>query len=360
MAAGKADYLSKRLATAGLSPDAISRYIETLRLFLTAKLTKIRFEDEMAKVLPREKYHVHNDIIRDLLKRAQKSREGLPDVPVIAPVREKRPAPHRKERPPSLSHKSSAPNTPNLPNLAKTEPVAATSLARQPNAKRKRDDYEHDTKPNGTANPAGLNSIRNKPKGGVQRKVSEKSDTDNNAGRFKPKLLLADKASPKRQKLNLDTATTDGNGSMGPPPANGSIGSGRSVPTVKNNLAVPVVDVPSYDSLVFQPVQPGKAMDVELFRRLRIRMRSCVDRMGVLGGVKDEAVALMTHSLEVHVKKLLEASVRERIARDCTRPSKFSRCEAVTTYDMREAVCRDLSLLGTDPSIVLERLAMLL
>lgn len=339
MAAGRADYLGKRLAAAGLTPDAIGRYTDTLRQFLTAKLTKIKFEDEMAKVLPRDKYHVHNSIIRELLTRAHQKREGVPDVPVLAPVRDKR-APSRKERAPQ---KISAGNS--LLSHPKGE-----LLAKQ-NAKRKREEYEHDPKPNGIGDPN-----RGKAKG-FQKKMSDSSYLDKGRSKIKTE---PDKQTLKRPKLNVGPALAGTNGAMGPPTTNGSMMSGRGGPPSKNSLAVPTVEVPSYDSLVFQPVRPGQAIDFELFRKLRARMASAVELSGGLAGVKDEAVGLMTHALEMQVKKVMEAAVRERVTREHTRPTKSSRAEAVTAYDVREAVLRDLSLLGSDGGMVLERLAMLL
>lgn len=89
MDAGRGENLIKRLASAGLSQDPINLYMDTLRLLFAAKLTKNKFEDEIANVLPGNKYHVHNSIVHELLQHAYQKREGVPDVPLLAPIPDK-------------------------------------------------------------------------------------------------------------------------------------------------------------------------------------------------------------------------------------------------------------------------------
>ncbi len=306
MTASRADYLHQRLAAEGLSSDAISGYIETLRQFLTAKLTKIQFEDEIAKHLPKDKYGAHNRIIIELLQRAQVKREGLPDVPVVQQVKEKRTAPSKVRD--AASSKS-------RPTQTKQEQVPATPTSRMVPLKKNR----LERKPNGDT--------------AVASKVNE-----NDKKRPRPP---AKQPSPKRPKKS--DAPIDG-----------------SVPT-RSSLSIPSAEIPTYDTLSFQPVRPGQAIDLELFGKMRARMSKKAEKMGVSGGVKDEAIALLTHSLELYIKKIMEAAVQQRVAREGTKPARFQSCHPVTTYDVREGMLADVMKLGGfDASETLERLTLLL
>jgi hypothetical protein len=102
-------------------------------------------------------------------------------------------------------------------------------------------------------------------------------------------------------------------------------------------------------------------MDLDLFIKLRTRVKArAVDQFG-LSGVRDDAVALLLHALEVHVKTLLEAGARQRVARHAIRPHGNVMCAPVRSHDFREAALRNsASLLGDDAGIELERLTMLL
>lgn len=360
MTAGKADYLRRRLANAGLSADAISRYSETLKMFLTARLTKIRFEEEMSKVLPRDKIHVHNAIIREIFHRAQLKREGLPDLPVIAPPRERRPPTSRRERPSGPVAKSTPPNISNAPAVLKSEPAAPPVIVRPATVKRKREEHnENDQKPNGATEPLLFPQARPKVKPVVPKRV-DKVEQETKPVRNKAKTPNTDKSSPKRLKRGLVDVIGVGesNGSL-TTPANGAVSTPRAVTGKNIGLSVPPVEIATYDEMSFFPIRPGQAMDLDLFLKLRPRMRRiCVDHMGV-AGVKDDAVALMQHAVEIHVKNLLEAAVQQRIARECTRPLPYSACDVVTTHDVREAALSNPKLLADD-DIELERLSMLL
>lgn len=309
MTASRADFLHQRLAAEGLSPDAIAGYIETLRQFLTAKINKIQFEDEIAKHLPKDKYAVHNRIIIDLLQRAQVKREGLPDVPVIQPTKEKRTAPSKHRDVSSAARR---------PPLTKQEQVATA------------------TAPASRSVPTKKAKLERKANGDTAAAASKV--TDSAKTRQRPPAKQPSPKRPKKTDVQID----------------GSV-------AARNTLAVPISEIPTYDTLSFQPVRPGQAIDLELFNKMRTRMAKKVDKMGIVDGVKDEAVALLTHSLELYIKKVMEAAVQQRVAREGTRPARFQPCQPVTTYDVREGLMADVSRLGgIDASETLERLTLLL
>lgn len=101
-------------------------------------------------------------------------------------------------------------------------------------------------------------------------------------------------------------------------------------------------------------------MDVEVFLKLRQRVRRiAVEQLG-MNGVKDDAVALMVHAMEIHVKRLVEGAARVRVGRDGSRPHRNLQCGAIRGYDLREVVGRNAGLLGDERGMDLERLLMLL
>jgi hypothetical protein len=109
----------------------------------------------------------------------------------------------------------------------------------------------------------------------------------------------------------------------------------------------------------FFPVRPGLALDVDVFVRLRARMReTAVEGMG-MAGVRDDAVSLALLGLEAHVKAVLEGGARVRAARTALRPHGGVVCAPVRGADLREAGLRNAGLLGEDAGLDLERLALL-
>lgn len=128
MAAGKSDAIFKRLQEAGLSPEACERYFDILRAFLSARMSKARFDTEMSKVLPQDKIDVHNAIIHRLLSRALQKRDGVPDLPA---------------RPTSTHHKRHRPEKPKVPpvrvDISKTFAGTKRTLEDELNAARNSD-----------------------------------------------------------------------------------------------------------------------------------------------------------------------------------------------------------------------------
>lgn len=352
MTVSKSDVLRKRLVSAGLSAEACTRYIEILRGFLCARMTKSRFEDEMAKVLPKDKIYVHNGIIRELLLRAQQKREGVPDLPVVTPLRDKRPVPPRRDRPQTHSAKGGNGGVRGDAGAGKEKG----------GSKRKREDSESETVGNGVADGHGPHGpTRTKPK--VQPKKGGESDkTGIRNGVISGKARQSEKPSPKVVKRNrgADGRIVDGAGNL--PPPSPSMSTGRMPPPRGSNSGSGSGshEIATYDALPYFPAQPGQAMDVELFFKLRQRMKRIAVEQMQMSGVKDDAVGLMLHGLELHVKSLLEAGCRQRAGRQAERPQGNLQCGPVRGHDFRSAALRNTGLLGDEVGMDLERLLMLL
>jgi Transcriptional regulator of RNA polII, SAGA, subunit len=308
MSGVKQDLVRKHLVAAGLNNDACTKYVQLLRRFLAARLTKAKFELEMLKILPREKIAAHNAIIKELLHRAQQKREGVPDLPNPAFAAEK------ATQKPAPSHK-------------RPRPV-------------ENEVEQHEPRANGV--PAAL-SMTPKPPVEKQEKVLVKLPTE-------------DVSVPATRGAAPAAASAVNRGGSG-----GGAGPGVQPPRPPPIPMIPSADVQTYNCLPYFPVRPGQALDLELFLKLRQRMKKvAVEDMGLSGGVKDDAVALLLHGLEAHVKSLMEAGVRQRAAREALRPRGTLVCGPVGGYDFREAALRNSSMLGDEAAFDLERLTMLL
>lgn len=346
----KADLLRKRLLSAGLTPEAVTKYIDTFRAFLSARLTKPRFEDEMHKILPPNKIHVHNEIIQDILHSAQQKREGFRDLPIVTPIKEtRRPAPGRKER--AQAQKGPAALKPEAKHATKgvKRPLEDTET---PSATKGGDDV---------ATPAAALSVPKKPR----RTVNKNKIVDNVERGKMAKVKAVERMSPKvRRKVGEHSSS-----SLPPqvPVASGGASGGNTKASVAAAAAAvaaaaaaaaastATTEIPTYDGLPYFPVRPGGGMDVELFLKLRQRMkRLACEEMG-MAEVKDEAVGLLVRALEVHVKGLLGGGVGVRGARE-----GGGRGGVVRGYDVREGALKDLRRLGDESGMELERLLMLI
>lgn len=329
---GKSDALRKRLVSAGLSGEACSKYFETFRAFLSARLTKSRFEDEMLKVLPRDKVHVHNEIIQEIFLQAQQKRDGLRDLPIVTPLKDRRPAIPRRERPPSVKGQP---------------PVKAENKPTKVGHKRPHDDTANGpVKPGTSDEPPSLHHPK-KVKRNPAKKGTESCDRPK-----PPKPKPPEKPSPKiRRRIPENSPSL-------PPPSPVSNTTAR----IPQQKAAPPqsTEIATYDGLPYFPVRPGQAMDFELFLKLRQRMKRIVVEHVGLNGVKDDAVAMLLHGVEEHVKSLLDAGARQRAARDGIRPHRNLQCGPVRGYDLRESALRNSTLLGDEAGMELERLLMLL
>lgn len=333
MAAGKSDVVRKRLLSAGLSQDVCTRYIHVLRSFLSARLTKIQYQDQMAKLLPKDKIHLHNSIIQEILFRAQQKRDGLRDLPLLTPV--KKPTP--PSRPPP---KTSA------PPVKKPPPPRVGS-------KRPRDTTDHTgLNPTPTDNPSATNyHARQRPK--LQPTINASPETDSKPKPPPPRLELPEKRSPCRKRQKPPDKVPH----LPPPPPGLS-----AIPTrvaSKPPNQVPSSSIAAYD-LPFQPLQPGCGIDYQLFVKLRHRMRRIAVEQGGMSTVRDDAVGFTVHAIENHVKRLMHLAVRQRRARDGMRPRDNLQCGPVRGCDLRESARRNPAALGEERVMDLERLSMLI
>ncbi|CAN8068863.1 unnamed protein product [Agarophyton chilense] len=327
MAAGKSDVVRKRLMSAGLSPDVCTRYVHVLRSFLSARMTKIQYEDQMTKLLPKDKIHVHNSIIQDILFRAQQKRDGLPDLPVLIPL--KRPTP------------STRPST-KLPNGPHKKPASSKLGIKRPH-----DDLDPNTV-KGT--PSDDTSVHNAKRQKVPKKPPAEIDK---VRPVKPKLDISEKRSPKPKRPKPPEKTPS------LPPPSPSLSAAARNAAFKAGSMVPSTELATYD-MPFQPMEPGCAIDYELFLKLRHRMKRIAVEQAGMGELHDDAVGAMAHAIEIRVKWLLQLAVRQRRARNSMTPSDNLQCGPVRGGDLREPAKRNPAILGEERVVDLERLSMLL
>lgn len=324
---GKSDVMRKRLVSAGLSTEACARYVEVFRAFISARLTRSRFEDELLKVLPREKIHVHNEIIQDIFFHAQQRQDGLRDLPVVLALKDRRQTVPRR--------------------IAAQAPIKAENKLSKVSLKRPRDDVANGTIRQNSLDEPAVHPLK-KMKRPPPRGGTESSDRPR-----PPKPKAPEKPSPKVRRRPPPENTP-----KLPPPSPISNATGR-VATAKISHPHPA-EVPTYDSMPYYPVRPGQGVDIDLFLRLRQRMkRIAVEQLGLVG-VKDDAVGALVDGVEQHVKSWIEAGTRQRRARDGWRPHGNLQCGPVRGYDVRESALRNSSLLGDEAGMDLERLLMLL
>jgi len=119
-----------------------------------------------------------------------------------------------------------------------------------------------------------------------------------------------------------------------------------------------VADLAAYAGLPFAPTAPGGGLDVDLFLRLRARVKAAAGDKHL--GIKDDAVALLATALEAHIKTLLEAAARRRaaVAGDASNTGTevdVYRAELAPGH-LRDAALRNRRLLGRNAGVDLERL----
>lgn len=346
-AGGRAEAVRRKLTAAGLSSEECDKYTALLRRFLSARLTKVRFQTELERLLPRSKIAVHNGIVRDLLARAQQRREGVPDLPQVVPVAE-RPGARR-------------------PNTVLAGAAAVSAAARADRA---------------AAAAAGADG---RPGGAASRKRPRpERDGEDGAGAGAAASGVGTSAATAVGVAAAAAAATvtaggvAGNGVGGaggaagvggPGGRNGRAPVGQRVPPGVgaahgrvSGTAPPLQrhDVATYNMLLYFPLRPGLSLDMSLFMRLRTRMREHAVEAGGMTSVRDDAVSLATHAVELHVKAVMEAAVRARAARSALRPHGGVLCGPVRCHDLREAALRNSSFLGDEAGLDLERLSLLL
>lgn len=124
-----------------------------------------------------------------------------------------------------------------------------------------------------------------------------------------------------------------------------------------------VADFVAYAGLPFAPAAPGAGMDVDLFLRLRARVKAVVAGAPDKHlGVKDDAVALLAAAVEVRVKTLLEATARRRAAAAGDASNTGTEADvfraALAPGHLRDAALRNRRLLGRNAGVDLERLVL--
>ncbi|KAK1869567.1 hypothetical protein I4F81_012041 [Pyropia yezoensis] len=105
----------RRLGEAGVPPPRAERYLVTLRRFLTAKTSKVVFEEELRSVLPPAGVAAHNGLIRELLRASQAPTPGVSDLPPLLLAKDKRPLPRQPDKAPKKLDRRGAKRRPPHP-----------------------------------------------------------------------------------------------------------------------------------------------------------------------------------------------------------------------------------------------------
>lgn len=368
--------LYKKLQTAGLSLDACEKYVQVLRSFLAARITRKKFEQDLNNILSPEKRPVHNAIILELLSRAIKKREGVADLPALPPLKDKRDVANlkRDRSIPKSPHPKSEPVLPLPQTPQKPLPSLTLQVKRQPdpiNADLRRPE-----------SPSALDAPIPPTKRLKPRPIGKaKASNDSSIIPVTPTLPEVPTAQPVKSK----SKPTKQNSIIERSPVDKSFASreeGQKVTVPSNNLPPPSPTVlpptpgaiphappkvhsvtppelETYDNLDFMPTRPGTAMDIDLFTKLKPRVRQLVEMEGLVG-VKDDGVALLSHAAEIQVKRLLQSAVFSRRSRSGNRPVGTYSCAPIRSFDLRQSALENLDLLVDESAVSLERLSMLI
>ena len=316
------DPLGQRLHSLGLPllDGAASHYRLLLRNFFRARLTKADFEDALRKHLTGEQLTLHNAFIRDLCRRViHEPQPGAPPLP----------------SPQALA--------------ANAQRHAADLLALKPFGE---DDLEvrlHTEQGARVANRKRVASSRRK------RRPAENDDTydfdRDDAASAVP--MRTTRRSEKRRRSALaaeaKNAALDETGRPTRHPSRPLLLPRQRVSAARRGAfgTVASPDRGLYPALPFFPTAPGECMDIELFLKLRMRALRNLDKLDALVthaapvhvlnddgtfwpsavqtvpgrkssqalrtsimGVRDDAIALLTHAVEVYIKNLFQAASR--------------------------------------------------
>lgn len=379
--AAVSERIYKRLHTGGFSSEECDRYVNILRSFLAARTTKRSFEQEMITFLTPEKRKVHNSIIFDLLSRALQRREGVPDLPVLQPLKEKRlsgsskrqlpPSPHTKTEPLASPHPTpklaspppgpvtnpadpidTDPRKPLLPTLPEV-PVRPSKRPKPRMLTIPKLPPEGITMP-ATPTPIPIPVLSDVPASSLGPTKPVKPSKNKPSGVPAPGDKLFVNVEKNRLKAPLLS------NSLPPPsPTVPPLAVGANTHGLLKVHSVPPPELKAYDNLPFVPTRPGFAMDIELFTKLKGRVRQVIE-VGELVGVRDDSIALLTHAVELQAKRLLQAAVDSRRNRTGMRGFGNFSCAPIRPFDIRRAALENLDLLMDESVVYLERLSMLL
>mmetsp|Transcript_13535 Transcript_13535/g.24270 ORF Transcript_13535/g.24270 Transcript_13535/m.24270 type:complete len:454 (-) Transcript_13535:97-1458(-) len=186
-------------------------------------------------------------------------------------------------------------------------------------------------------------------------------------GNIKAESKTKARANSKRARAGAGKDDADllvRSGAQGKPRAGGVKQQGAA--GVGGNLRTGIEQI-AYPNMVFAPSMPGAALDLELFLRIRHRMqRVAVTECG-MSSVNDDATALVSHAIRLHLKNIIEAGALTRLQRSGN--AKYTGLnsldanghpKSVSSLDLLLSVSEDRALLGQQASSSLEKLAMLL
>lgn len=308
------DDIHQRLQREGLSPEICERYIQILSGFLNARMTKVQYEHEMLAILPPDKKSMHNEIIKDLLRKAMTRRENnLPNLPIVARKKERRNVIARKAV--TIAAPSGVKNADNITGKSVQRPIAVPTPRNDTvalaNTGKKARLYD------------GAVPIDSESESLIQKRVgtTNRSRQSSAQGNTRPKQKARVAAQANMQRAQV---------------------------------------VDAYKGISVMPGMPSTNMDMAGFTRLRERVRYLTLEQFDMLGFQDDGVALLLLAVESHVKRLFEVGFSRQIkSHRLGGKERVARPLVYGVGVLESIVLRNAQLLGDDDGVELERLLLL-
>mmetsp|Transcript_15405 Transcript_15405/g.31213 ORF Transcript_15405/g.31213 Transcript_15405/m.31213 type:complete len:353 (-) Transcript_15405:1234-2292(-) len=288
----------RRMGVAGLSPDTSERYFETLQLFVSARMTKVEYLVKMRSLLVGpDKVAAHNKLIRDILKQAMARKMDMPDVPVLVAMKDRKVAPRKPAAPRTKSNAAAiaAASVTSVASVASvTPPVTPATMV--------------------TVKAAVASTVTTTmvvPPSSVR--VVQAQETASAPVTIPPVAVanpsLPDKPEIRGEKRGKKEAKQEASMVVSAATVDDSTRKRQKPKVVPVEVPTPVHVPTAYDRISFIPTRPGQALDLELFLKLRHRTKQVVYDIAGLSGVRDDAIALLAHALEIYLKNIIESTV---------------------------------------------------
>lgn len=345
-----------------LSPEKEATYFELLQSFFRAQITKAEFQDALHELFSLEELHEHNMLMRDLQSRtlhgADADLPALPDILELA-----RSSRHRRQNLLQLKPFSSK----EAEQLVRAD-LDAVGVARRPNKRRRGgvaatmdvtavagdgiDTLSRSAATPGTRRKVGGTRLSTRASAAAERR----SRHQRRDGRAAAAMLPGDSDGAKavsttsyRDEAIFQQATADlrqrelirRSERLDTPAATNAMTTAmdrQRIASLRRSMLAGATTA-GYSALPFTPLPPGMGMDLEIFLKLKrrlVQLLEAVEQMsasstgneiwvgyeslpfgfsstakassrGTVTGIRDEAVALLVHSIEMQVRDLLDA-----------------------------------------------------
>lgn len=360
----------------GLTPECSAKYIDLLRGFLNAKICKTEFENAIADILKtRTARRIHNAIIIGFLRASMmRRRPQLPQLPAVLPGSLKSKIQMPACKPSSLKHPTNLPvsNSPTSELPASKLPVSKVASPKLPAPNFLASELPRSKAPAEASEVCPSKYPRVDTSKAFVPIPEALSDTHCTAHTPTLDSVSATGGSSKPKKyLSQSAPSTFPQISAAPPSTLHD-----STPLTKERQSelhvepCAQVDVaqesirsnyhPYFIGLSPAPDGLVSAMDADLFIRLRQRVHQLTTHSFGMMAPHDDAVVLLFHSIEIHVKMLLQATVNIRLHRVSV-PSglRFVSYPPISSRDVLQVARQNMKLIGDEVGVEHERLLLM-